>query len=55
MTTQATCLHGFSVTGYTHTKAPDYERTVCCNAYTSIFIDTGTEYCKCCYATVTGI
>lgn len=26
--------------------------TNCCGAYTSIFIDDQTEYCKCCYETI---
>ena len=28
--------------------------TACCKAYTSIDIDHGTEYCKCCFAEITG-
>lgn len=47
--------------GCTHGYEPDTEtvvdgdgRTACCGAYTSIFIDDGTEYCKCCYGSVTG-
>lgn len=28
--------------------------TACCAAYTSIAIDDGTEYCKCCYAEISG-
>lgn len=27
--------------------------TTCCDAMTTIFIDDGSEYCKCCYRTVT--
>ena len=29
--------------------------TTCCGAYTSIFIDDGVEYCKCCYRGVDGL
>ena len=36
----------------THAK-PD-GRTTCCDAFTTFFVDTGEEYCKACYATVTG-
>lgn len=28
--------------------------TTCCGAYTTIFIDDGTEYCKCCREDVEG-
>lgn len=28
--------------------------TTCCGAYTTIFIDDGMEYCKCCYRNVEG-
>ena len=28
--------------------------TRCCGAYTTIFIDDGTEYCKCCGRDVDG-
>jgi hypothetical protein len=28
--------------------------TTCCGAYTTIFIDDGTEYCKCCQNDVDG-
>lgn len=29
-------------------------RTSCCGAFSTIFIDDGIEYCKCCYAEVSG-
>ena len=28
------------------------DKTVCCDAYSTIFVDTGEEYCKACNATV---
>ncbi len=28
--------------------------TTCCDAYTSIFLDDGVEYCKACYRDVVG-
>ena len=28
--------------------------TTCCNAYTSIFMDDGVEYCKACFSDIEG-
>lgn len=44
------CTHDQSAPVYVK---PD-GRTTCCGAYTTFFIDTGEEYCKCCYRTVVG-
>lgn len=44
------CPHGSDVHQATTRRADD--RSVCCGAYTSIFTDDGTEYCKCCFAEV---
>ena len=30
-------------------------RTTCCEAFTSIFIDDGLEYCKACFESVEGL
>lgn len=49
------CPHGFETadnTGDVIVK-PD-GTTTCCGAFTSIFMDDESEYCKCCYRTVTG-
>lgn len=46
------CRHGFTSA---NTTVVDQDGiTVCCAAYSSIFIDDGSEYCKCCYGSVTG-
>ncbi len=45
-----TCSHGYTpeqVAG-----VDDDGRTSCCGAYTSIHMDDGVEYCKCCYGEV---
>ena len=44
-----TCTHWQTVK---FTTVDNDDITICCNAHTSIFLDDGTEYCKCCYATV---
>lgn len=47
-----TCQHGYDES--TQTTIDDDGITACCAAYSSIFMDDGTEYCKCCYGAVTG-
>jgi len=32
----------------------DNERTVCCGAFTSVFMDDQSLYCKCCFGAVVG-
>lgn len=44
------CPHGHDEN--TLTPLGDDGITLCCDAYSSIFTDDGTEYCKCCYGTV---
>ena len=46
------CPHGR--TPYDETVVDDAGITACCAAYSSIFADDGTEYCKCCFGAVSG-
>jgi hypothetical protein len=46
------CNHGNDC--HTECSVDADGRTSCCGAYSSIHMDDGVEYCKCCYGSVTG-
>lgn len=46
------CEHGH--TCYTQASVDADGRSSCCGAFTSIHMDDGSEYCKCCYGSITG-
>lgn len=49
--TPTACVHGYSATD--ETSVDEDGRTACCGAFSSIFADDGSEYCKCCFGSVT--
>lgn len=53
MTTK--CVHGIVTADHATTRITAEGKTICCDAFTSIFIDDGTEYCKCCFNAVIGL
>lgn len=47
------CPHGYTVYSGPW-KVDSFGLSTCCAAFTSLHVDDGSEYCKCCYSTIDG-